>query len=118
MLVAIGILVVLATLAIAIVPKIAARDHDQAVREEALDKEVERLLEEAGPLIVLGKWPEALAAVERADKLLASAGRTERPAQLLDLKRDLCMAQRLEEIHRESKRDLNAIAIVSGGTGT
>jgi tetratricopeptide (TPR) repeat protein len=95
-----------------------ARDHDQAVREEALDKEVERLLEEAGPLIELEKWPEALAVVERADKLLASAGRTERPPRLLDLQKDLIMAQRLEAIYREPIRELKAVAIVSGGEGT
>jgi tetratricopeptide (TPR) repeat protein/serine/threonine protein kinase len=92
-----------------------ARDHDQAAREEALDKEVERLLEEAGPLIELGKWPEALAAVERADKLLAFAGRTERPAQLLDLQRDLSMAQRLEDIYRDPRRDLKTPVFIAAG---
>jgi serine/threonine protein kinase/Flp pilus assembly protein TadD len=76
-----------------------ARDHDQAAREEALDEEAERLLDESGPLIELGKWPEALAAVERADKLLASAGRKERSSRLLELQKGLRIAQRLEEIY-------------------
>jgi tetratricopeptide (TPR) repeat protein len=94
-----------------------ARDHDQAAREEALDKEVERLLDEARPLIDQGKWPEALAVVERADKLLASAGRSERPQRLLELRKDLSMAQRLEDIYREPKRDLMAPMLIAGGQG-
>jgi tetratricopeptide (TPR) repeat protein len=74
--------------------------HDREVRETALDNEVQQLLVEAGPLIDQEKWFEALAVVDRADKLLASAGRTKRPDQLLDLHRDLAMAQRVEVIYR------------------
>jgi hypothetical protein len=76
-----------------------------------------RLLDDQIRRRFLGKLPEAIAAADRADKLLSSAGRTERPAQLLDLQRDLSMAQRLEDIYREPRRDLKAIAIVSGWEG-
>src|SRR5262249_26925307 len=41
---------------------------------------------------------EARGPVERADKLLAAAGRADRPARLQELQRDLAMAERLEEI--------------------
>jgi serine/threonine protein kinase/tetratricopeptide (TPR) repeat protein len=78
----------------------AARDHDQQVRDAALDAEVSRALDETGPLIEQGKWPEALAVVERADKLLAAAGRTEQPPRLEELRRDLVVAQRLENVNR------------------
>jgi serine/threonine protein kinase/Flp pilus assembly protein TadD len=95
----------------------AARDHDQAAREEALNKEVERLLDEAGPLIEQGKWPEALAHVDRADKLLTAAGRTERPPRLLELHKDLSMAERLEQIYQEPKRELKAHVLLADGQG-
>jgi serine/threonine protein kinase/tetratricopeptide (TPR) repeat protein len=95
-----------------------ARDHDQAAREEALDNEVERLLDEAGPLIEQGKWPEALDVVERADKLLTSAGRFERPQRLLELREDLLMAQRLEDVYREPKPDLKAHMLTAAREGT
>jgi tetratricopeptide (TPR) repeat protein len=62
---------------------------------------VDRLLEEASELSEQGNWPEAAAVVERADKLLASAGRAERPPRLLDLRQDLNMARHLEEISAE-----------------
>jgi serine/threonine protein kinase/Tfp pilus assembly protein PilF len=79
----------------------AARDHDQQVREAALDGEVNRALDETGPLIEQHKWAEALAAVGRAEKLLAAAGRREWPARLTELRRDLTTAERLERIYRE-----------------
>jgi tetratricopeptide (TPR) repeat protein len=79
----------------------AAREQEARDREAALDREVARLLEEAGKLTEQGKWPEALAVVEQADKLLASAGRSERPERLLLLQKELNMAQRLEDIRRE-----------------
>src|SRR5262249_40019136 len=81
----------------------AARDHDQQVREVALDGEVNRALDETGPLIDQGKWPEALAVVERADKLLAAAGRTDRPPQLMQLHKELSPAQRLENIYQGAR---------------
>src|SRR5262249_36068793 len=55
-------------------------ERERVAREEALDQTVERTLDQTGPLIEQGKWSDALAEVERADKLLAAAGRPERPA--------------------------------------
>jgi len=78
----------------------AAQEEERLAREDALDQAVERTLDETGPLIQQGKWPEALAVVERADKLLAAAGRLEPPLRLLNLQQDLMMALRLDEIYR------------------
>src|SRR5262249_33756485 len=85
---------------------------------EALDKAVERTLAETGPLMEQGKWPEALAAVERADKLLAAAGRPERPPRLVALRKDLSMADRLEGIYRAPQQNLTAIVHTASGKGT
>ncbi len=93
-------------------------ERQRLAREDALDQTVERTLEETGPLIEEGKWPEALAAVERADKLLAAAGRTERPPRLLELRKALSMAEHLEEINRPPIRDLKANVIGSSGKET
>jgi tetratricopeptide (TPR) repeat protein len=74
--------------------------HDRQVQQAALDAEVNRTLLVAEALTEQGKWPEALAEVEGADKLLAAAGRTDRPPRLLELQRELGLAQRLDEIYR------------------
>jgi tetratricopeptide (TPR) repeat protein len=89
------------------------------VREAALDGEGDRLLDEAQGLSGQEKWPEALAAVDRADKLLASAGRAERPRRLRELQKGLQMAHRLEEIYRVPRRILQVDSPVpsAGGTG-
>ncbi len=83
---------------------LAARERqlarDRAAREGALDGEVAHIMDEADHFIGLERWPDALAAADRAEKLLASAGRAERPAGLLGLRKDLTMAQRLEDIYR------------------
>jgi tetratricopeptide (TPR) repeat protein/serine/threonine protein kinase len=92
--------------------------RDREARQEALDLVVKRTLDETGPLMEVGKWPEALEVVERADKLLVAAGRAEWPLRLLKLQKDLSMAERLEDIYREPKRDLNSIVLNSGGRGT
>jgi serine/threonine protein kinase/predicted Zn-dependent protease len=89
--------------------------RDRLAREEALDLAVERTLAETGPLIEKGNWPEALTMVQQADKLLASAGRTARPPRLLQLGKELSMADRLEDICREPNR--RTYPMVSGGEG-
>src|SRR5262249_42129153 len=65
-----------------------------------------RLLDEARALADQGKWPEALAAMERADKLLTAAGREQRPDRLRGLQKDLNLARRLDEIYRQPRPDL------------
>jgi tetratricopeptide (TPR) repeat protein len=60
---------------------------------------VNRDLDEAAALLEEGKWPEARAPVEQAANLLAAAGRQDRPPRLEELRRDVAMAERLEEIY-------------------
>jgi superkiller protein 3 len=93
-------------------------ERERLAREGALDQMVERTLDEALGLIEIGKWPEALVAVERADKLLGAAGRTERPARLLQLQKELAMAEHLEEIYRRPTRDEMDNAILPDGQRT
>jgi tetratricopeptide (TPR) repeat protein len=93
-------------------------ERDRRAREEALDQAVETTLNETGLLMDEGKWAEALAAVERAEKLLAAAGRTGRPLRLLTLRNELSMAQRLEDIYFGLKREATSSLILSGAKGT
>jgi tetratricopeptide (TPR) repeat protein len=92
----------------------AARDEalaaDQLARQTALDEAVAGILDDTGPLLEQGNWPEALAAVERADKLLAAAGRPDRPPRIPALREDLAMAERLQEIYRLPARPPDAQA--------
>jgi tetratricopeptide (TPR) repeat protein len=93
--------------------------RDRLARDEGLDRAVDRILDdEAAPLIKEGKWHEALAAVQRADRLLAAADRAERPARLLDLQRELSLAERLEEIYGEPMRALKTNVFISSGDET
>jgi superkiller protein 3 len=65
-----------------------------------------------------GKWFEALAAVERADKLLAAAGRADRPPRLLELHKALSMAQRLEDIYHGAQRVPAPVPALLGKVGS
>jgi serine/threonine protein kinase/Tfp pilus assembly protein PilF len=76
--------------------------HDKAVQKAALDEEVGRILDGAAALLEEGRWIEARAPVEQADKLLAAAGRAGRPARLGELRREVAMAERLEDISTRS----------------
>ena len=76
--------------------------RDRASRQEALEKQVTGTLDETEGLLAQEKWREALELVERADKLLAAAGRADRPARLLELRKELSMAARLEEIYNRA----------------
>jgi serine/threonine protein kinase/tetratricopeptide (TPR) repeat protein len=80
----------------------AAAAHDKAVREAGLDEEVSRILDGASTLLEEGKWIEARAPVEQADKLLTTAGRAVRPTRLEELRREVAMAERLEGIYTRS----------------
>jgi serine/threonine protein kinase/Flp pilus assembly protein TadD len=81
-------------------------ERDRLAREEALDQGVETMLRETASLMDQGKWPEALAVMERAEKLLEVGGRAERPARLVELRKDLIMAERLEAIYQQPKQSL------------
>jgi tetratricopeptide (TPR) repeat protein/serine/threonine protein kinase len=78
---------------------------NQAAREAALDDQVRQTLDEAETVLAQGKWSQATATVERADKLLAAAGRPELPPRLLALQKDLAFAQRLEDIYSNPKTE-------------
>ena len=80
--------------------------QEQEVANERLEREapwiVKRSVSWMRPAAGLtsGQWPEALRRWQRADTLLASAGRSERPPRLQELQRDLQSARRLEDISR------------------
>jgi serine/threonine-protein kinase len=94
-----GALAALLAVVAAVAGSIGWATRDRAARDAALDREVGVALDEAEALIEKAGWPEALAAVDRADKLLAAAGRGERPARLAELRKDLEMARRLEDLY-------------------
>jgi serine/threonine protein kinase/tetratricopeptide (TPR) repeat protein len=72
--------------------------RDRAARDAALDTEVARNLDEAEAHLGGPTWPVAGADLDRAEKFLRSAGRTESPDRLQELRRDLAMARRLEDV--------------------
>ncbi len=76
--------------------------NDRAVREAAVDNEVQHALAEARTLIEQSKWDESEAALGRGKQLLAAAGRPFYPAHLLELQEDLGMVRRLEEVYGQS----------------
>jgi tetratricopeptide (TPR) repeat protein len=79
--------------------------RDRAAWEASLDEEVNRARDQVGALIEESKWDEASAAVQRAAKLLAAAGRSELPPQLQSLNQEVTMGLRLEEIFSHPKTD-------------
>jgi tetratricopeptide (TPR) repeat protein len=93
-------------------------ERDRLVRETALDQTVENTLNQTGPLIEQGKWSAALALVDRAEQLLAAAGRTERPKRLIDLRKDLGMAERLEEIYRQPNQSFQVTVVAVSVDGS
>lgn len=79
--------------------------RDEAARQAALDRQADTILDGAVALMEQAKWQEALAAIERADELLVSAGRGQRPPRLAELARDVRMVRRLEAIYSRPKED-------------
>jgi tetratricopeptide (TPR) repeat protein len=79
--------------------------RDRAARDAALDEAVSRDLDEAEALLQDTKGADAASALERAAKLLNAAGRTDLPSRVLELRRDLTMAQRLEDIWCQPRID-------------
>jgi superkiller protein 3 len=92
-----GVLVALAVLA----GSIGWIVRDRAAREAALDWKVGGDMAQAYSLIEQAKWAEAEQTAERADQLLRAAGRTESPPRLRELRRDVAMARRLEDIYSQ-----------------
>ncbi|HVC92560.1 MAG TPA: serine/threonine-protein kinase, partial [Pirellulales bacterium] len=101
--------------------KVAREDAiklDRLAREKALSQVVARNLDEAGPLVEEGKWPEALAILERTEQVLASAAWTERPARLLELNKAVAVAQRLDQIYQGPRRSAQPRPLPSSADGT
>jgi serine/threonine protein kinase len=94
-----------------------ASEFDRLAREKALDQVVERNLGETDPLIEEGRWPEALALLQRMEQLLDAAGRTERPARLLELNKAVAIARRLEGIYQGPRRDVRPRPLPLGPDG-
>jgi tetratricopeptide (TPR) repeat protein/tRNA A-37 threonylcarbamoyl transferase component Bud32 len=72
--------------------------RDKAAREEAIEGAVRRALSEATALRSQARWPEALEAAKRAEGFLAGGGGEPLRDRVHELRRDLGMALRLEEI--------------------
>jgi tetratricopeptide (TPR) repeat protein len=96
-----NLLFVLAALVLVVAGGIGWVVRDRAVRETALDDEVNRGLDEATRRIEEGNWPEARTALQRTEELLTAAGRREFPPRLLELQKDVAMARRLEDIYSQ-----------------
>jgi serine/threonine-protein kinase len=78
--------------------------RDRGARAAALDAETDRAVQEAETLVLDGKWPEAVEVLQRTEKFLATAGRQELPPVLQELKNDVIMARRVEEIYSRPGR--------------
>jgi serine/threonine protein kinase len=72
--------------------------RDRAARLAMTEREVIRALDEAAAHQAESKWPEALEAVKRAEGILAAGGTRELPRRVRELREDLEMVLRLEEI--------------------
>jgi tetratricopeptide (TPR) repeat protein len=72
--------------------------RDRAARLAATEREVKRALDEAATLQRQAKWPEALEAAKRAEGLLPGGGSDELRQHVRELRKDLEMVLRLEEI--------------------
>ncbi|HEX5103446.1 MAG TPA: serine/threonine-protein kinase, partial [Pirellulaceae bacterium] len=72
--------------------------RDRAARQAAVEQEAGLATKEAERWQEQGKWPEALSAVKRAEGLLAGSGSAELRDRVHQLRKDLEMVLRLEEL--------------------
>jgi eukaryotic-like serine/threonine-protein kinase len=72
--------------------------RDRAARQTAVEQEVKLALKEAEEWQEQGKWPEALSAAKRAEGLLAGGGSDELRERVHQLRKDLDMVVRLDDI--------------------
>jgi hypothetical protein len=75
--------------------------RDRAARQAALEAEADLALKEAERWQQQGKYPEALSAAKRAEGLLAGGGSDELRQRVQELRKDLEMVLRLEEIRSQ-----------------
>jgi serine/threonine protein kinase/Flp pilus assembly protein TadD len=90
--------------------------RDRALRETALDAQVSRTLESAEARLAESKWPEAEEALVRVEKLLAAAGRNQRPARLQELRRELAMARRLDDTYSRPRSEVMVNGLPEGNS--
>ena len=83
--------------------------RDKAARQTAIEVEVDLALTEAERLQGQQKYPEALSSAKRAEGLLAGGGRAEFHDRVREVRKDLDMVLRLEEIRLQG-----AIASLAG----
>ena len=72
--------------------------RDRAARQTAVEQEVKLALKEAEQWEEQGKWPEAQSAAKRAEGLLAGGGGDELGERVHQLRKDLDMVLRLDDI--------------------
>jgi superkiller protein 3 len=72
--------------------------RDRAARQTAVEQEVKLALQEAEQWQEQGKWQEALSAAKRAEGVLAGGGSDELRERVHQLRKDLDMVLRLEDI--------------------
>ncbi len=72
--------------------------RDRAARQTAVEQEVKLAVKEAEQWQEQGKWPEALSAAKRAEGLLAGGGSDELRERVHQLRTDLDMVLRLDDI--------------------
>jgi serine/threonine protein kinase/Flp pilus assembly protein TadD len=96
-----SLLASVAVLLLVVATSVGWAARDRTARAVALEREVNFALDEAQALIKKARWPDALAALERAAKFVAAAERNEHPPRLADLRRDVDMARRLEDLHSQ-----------------
>jgi eukaryotic-like serine/threonine-protein kinase len=77
---------------------IAWNVRDRAARQAALEQEVNLAFEESERLQAQAKWPEALSAAKRAEGLLAGGAGDELRKRIQQLRKDVEMVLRVEEI--------------------
>jgi serine/threonine protein kinase/Flp pilus assembly protein TadD len=72
--------------------------RDRAARQAMTEREVDRALDEARKFQAQAKWPEALEAAKRAGGILAAGGSEDLGRRVRELRDDVNMVLRLEEI--------------------
>jgi serine/threonine protein kinase/Flp pilus assembly protein TadD len=72
--------------------------RDRAARSELTEREASRALDEANMFQARAKWPEALEVVKRAEGFLVVGGSEPLHERVRELRKDLEMVQRLEQI--------------------
>ncbi len=79
--------------------------RDRAVRRTAAEESAVLVLDEASRLVTDANWPEALAAVTRAEDRLADIRTSDLKTRVLQLRKDIEMVNRMEEIRLDPQTE-------------